>query len=100
VSFNGNNALADYTEEFSFEIDTPQTFSPTTRANLESQLLDALRDGTCAANVSDVTVTYNDGTDVLTIVVEGTNAGLGAFRVQSISDSIEAVVEFTQSNCS
>lgn len=89
-----NNALADYTGELNIEIDTPQTFDATALANIESDITSALG----SFDVDLVTATYDAGTDVLTILIEGTNAGLSVIMTFE-SGGVGDVVDFTQSNC-
>lgn len=97
-TFATNNAAADYTGKVEIEIDVPQTFSPTDRAAIEAAILGALTGAACGYDVDAVTVTYDDGTDVLTVLIEQTNAGIGLIKTLQLG-SVGAVVDFTQSNC-
>lgn len=93
-----NDASQDYTGTVSVAITTPQTFNASALANIEAQFLAALTGTSCNSDVAAVTASYDSGTDVLTIVVTGTNAGLGVLHTYE-SSSVGDVSEFTQSNC-
>lgn len=98
LTFAANNPGGDYTGVVEIDIDVPQTFSGSDLAAMEAAILAALTGTSCASAVDAVTCTYDSGTDILTIQILQTNAGLGlvfTFQASSVGD----VVDFTQSNC-
>lgn len=95
-----DNASGDYTGTLQFEIDTPQTFDASTLAALEAAIMAALTGTTCGNVVDAVTASYDSGTDVLSILIEKTNAGLGIiFTLVTSGSVIDQISDFTQSNC-
>jgi hypothetical protein len=93
-----NDSSLDYMNSLGIGIATPQTFSASALTAIETAIYDALTGTSCNSDVTDVTATYDSGTDILTIVITGTNAGLGVIHTYEGS-AFGDFVDFTQSAC-
>jgi hypothetical protein len=101
LTFATNNPGGNYTGKVNFVYTTTPTFSPSELAAMEAAILAALTNTNCANVVDAVTCSYDSGTDVLTIQILQTNAGLGLVLTYEGTGvaTLAEVVDFTQSNC-
>lgn len=97
--FGTNNAGVGYTSNV--QVTTfSQTPSGSLLTQMQNDILTALTSlSGCDYTVASVSVTYDDGTDELTVTINGTNAAIGVITAVNNGVGVTTALGFTQSGC-
>lgn len=97
--YGGNNGSLGYTGSITWTGMT-QTPSAGFLTGIQNDILTALTTlSGCAFTVASVSVTYDEGTDILTVTINDTNAAIGIIQAVNTGVGITTTNEFTQSGC-